>query len=201
MDNARHVDDEYAARSTMYCPEIGHGNGMFSSSHHFTVTAQSLTNITKNYTTTPNVPSDVRTFPLGDIDLQHEIQVDGDTGVVDWQGPRPRVRRIYSARIESRKSSTMVAIYQGDGAEEEWRQDVAKYMAVRHPWNLRHHNPNHGVPYTVNTHSVVSVTITFIRGLLLSIFVSTQVYDTSITSLVGFLTIPHRPTPTRMRRP
>ncbi|KAF8145695.1 hypothetical protein K438DRAFT_1944960 [Mycena galopus ATCC 62051] len=100
MDNARHADDEYTTQSTTYCPEAAHGNGMFSSSHHFTVTAQSLTNITKNiiknYTTPPNVPSDVRMIPLGDIDLQHEIRVNNYTGEVDWwQGRRARVRRIY----------------------------------------------------------------------------------------------------------
>ncbi|KAF8181424.1 hypothetical protein K438DRAFT_1976146 [Mycena galopus ATCC 62051] len=82
-----------------------------------------------NYTT-PGVPSDFRMIPLGDIDLQHEIGVNKYTGV---QPERARVRRVYSARVEGRNSSVMVAMYQGDGAEEEWREDVAKYKTVRHP--------------------------------------------------------------------
>ncbi|KAJ7227972.1 hypothetical protein B0H12DRAFT_1059809, partial [Mycena haematopus] len=40
---------------------------------------------------------------------------------------------MYSARVEGRKSNLTVAMYQGNRAEEEWRQDVAKYMSMRHP--------------------------------------------------------------------
>ncbi|KAJ6528883.1 hypothetical protein B0H19DRAFT_533185 [Mycena capillaripes] len=69
--------------------------------------------------------------PLGDIDLQHEIRFNNGTGVVDRQYERQAVRRVYSARLGGQ--NTTVAIYQGPGAEEEWQQDIAKYMSVRHP--------------------------------------------------------------------
>jgi hypothetical protein len=84
-------------------------------------------------------------IPLGDIDLRHEIG--SDFGVVDCRRGRARVRRVYTAKIEGRKSCVTVARYQGDGAEEvcpillseqvynhplqQWRQDIAKYMVVR----------------------------------------------------------------------
>jgi hypothetical protein len=57
-------------------------------------------------------------IPLGDIDLQHEIYLDTDTGIVDRQLERGRVRRMYSARMDGRKAGVTVAMYQGDGAEE-----------------------------------------------------------------------------------
>ncbi|KAJ7804406.1 hypothetical protein B0H14DRAFT_1617560 [Mycena olivaceomarginata] len=41
---------------------------------------------------------------------------------------------MYTAKIVGNESRTMtVAVYQGDGAEEEWRQQVAKYESIRHP--------------------------------------------------------------------
>lgn len=58
-------------------------------------------------------------IPLGDIDLQREIHLNSDTGVVNREHRRPRVRRIYSAKLESRvhKANVTVAMYQGEGAE------------------------------------------------------------------------------------
>jgi hypothetical protein len=58
-------------------------------------------------------------IPLGDIDLQHEIHLDDKSAVVGCHhGERARVRQVYSARIDGRKSGVTVATYQGDGAEE-----------------------------------------------------------------------------------
>lgn len=59
---------------------------------------------------------DFRMIPLGDIDLQREILL--DTGAVDRRRERPRVRRVYTAKIEGRKSDVTVAMYQGEGAQE-----------------------------------------------------------------------------------
>jgi histidinol phosphatase-like PHP family hydrolase len=58
-------------------------------------------------------------IPMGDIDLLEEIHFDNQTGVVGLHHPeRTRVRRVYSAKIEGRKSGVTVAVYQGDNAEE-----------------------------------------------------------------------------------
>ncbi|KAJ7347385.1 hypothetical protein DFH08DRAFT_809145 [Mycena albidolilacea] len=50
------------------------------------------------------------------------------------QKRRGGFRRMYTAKIVGNESRTMtVAVYQGNGAEEEWRQQVAKYESIRHP--------------------------------------------------------------------
>ncbi|KAJ6512458.1 hypothetical protein C8R45DRAFT_960468 [Mycena sanguinolenta] len=60
------------------------------------------------------------------MDLQREIQLVHDSGVLT-------ARRLHSARIEGSDVTRAVAVYQGDNAEEEWWQDIARYKAVRHP--------------------------------------------------------------------
>ncbi|KAJ7928201.1 hypothetical protein B0H13DRAFT_2311740 [Mycena leptocephala] len=91
-----------------------------------------LVNITNNPPDDPTaVPYDFRMIPLGDIDLQYEIRVNNDTGVVDRLPERQGVRRIYSARIYGRKSRVTVAMYQGESAKEEWQRDIVQYMSVR----------------------------------------------------------------------
>ncbi|KAF7374234.1 hypothetical protein MSAN_00306200 [Mycena sanguinolenta] len=106
------------------------------------VAGKTITNINKNYSAVPAVPSSnsfpglhilegsmsegFRTIPLGDIDLQREIQLDNDSGLV-------RLRRLYSAKIHAEGTNLAIALYHGNGAEDEWRQDIKKYMAVRHP--------------------------------------------------------------------
>ncbi|KAJ6459478.1 hypothetical protein C8R47DRAFT_140747 [Mycena vitilis] len=91
-----------------------------------------LPRTTLGFASTPDVPSDFRMIPLGDIDLLREIHVKKSQVI---KPPRERgcVRRVYSAKVDGRKSGTTVALYQGDGAEEEWRHDTARYMSVRHP--------------------------------------------------------------------
>ncbi|KAJ7227994.1 hypothetical protein B0H12DRAFT_235214 [Mycena haematopus] len=66
-------------------------------------------------------------IPIGDIDLRHKIRLNDKTGVVDYGRVRACIRGIYSARVEGRKSTLTVAIYQGDGAEE---QDIANHPNI-----------------------------------------------------------------------
>ncbi|KAJ6522049.1 hypothetical protein B0H19DRAFT_1277497 [Mycena capillaripes] len=128
-DEESHTAVEFTSHLTFRPLEPGF-NGMFSGAQNFMLTGQTLNNIT-NYTTAPVVPSNLRMVPLGDIDLQHEIHFNDGTGVVDRRRERSGFRRVYSARLGSQ--NTTVAIYQGPGAEEEWQQDITKYMSVRHP--------------------------------------------------------------------
>ncbi|KAJ6462967.1 hypothetical protein C8R45DRAFT_525170 [Mycena sanguinolenta] len=65
-------------------------------------------------------------IPLGDIDLQREIQLDRRSGVAS-------LRRLHTARVEGKASDVTVAVYQGAGAKQQWRRDIARYRAVRHP--------------------------------------------------------------------
>jgi hypothetical protein len=54
---------------------------------------------------------------VGDIDLLREIRLD-KRSIADYHCDRPRVRRVYTAKIEGRKSEATVAVYQGEGAHE-----------------------------------------------------------------------------------
>lgn len=69
-------------------------------------------------------------IPLGDIDLQHDIG--SDFSVVDRRRGRPRVRRVYTAKIKGRNSNMTVAIYEGDSAEEVC-SILLSYMIYDHP--------------------------------------------------------------------
>jgi hypothetical protein len=110
---------------------------MFSGSQHFVVTGGIFHNITKNYVNI-NAPTvfpgmfesfrpiqgksnnmiDFRTIPLGDINLQAEIDLNRGSRVVDRTRDRGSVRRVYSARVMGLEGNMTVAMYQGDGAEE-----------------------------------------------------------------------------------
>ncbi|KAJ6502734.1 hypothetical protein C8R47DRAFT_214392 [Mycena vitilis] len=68
-------------------------------------------------------------IPLGDLDLQREIRLDKDTGVVHLR--RHAQRHIYSAKLQGQ--TVTVAMYRGDGAAEKWQKEIGKYMSLRHP--------------------------------------------------------------------
>ncbi|KAF7353183.1 hypothetical protein MSAN_01505900 [Mycena sanguinolenta] len=95
-------------------------------------------NVTNNvYNPPPEQPSAFRTVLLGDINLIKEfkeMRSNRQSSVVGRQISRGTVRRVYKAKIEGRESGHMtVTMYEGDGAEQAWNQDRAKYEAIRHP--------------------------------------------------------------------
>ncbi|KAJ7673704.1 hypothetical protein DFH06DRAFT_1173065 [Mycena polygramma] len=112
-----------------------HGNpgvlssGMFAGAQNFTVTGRTLQNIINNYTSASE-RCDFRMFPLGDVDLQREIRLHNGTGTVSRREKLVK-RRVYSAKLHGQ--NVTVAMYPGDGAEEEWQQHIAAYRALRHP--------------------------------------------------------------------
>ncbi|KAF7353359.1 hypothetical protein MSAN_01524500 [Mycena sanguinolenta] len=69
----------------------------------------------------------------GDIILIKEIRWSGGCGVVGPEKQGAKLRRIYTAEVDHRSGRMAVAIYQGDGAEEQWREHIAKYESIRHP--------------------------------------------------------------------
>ncbi|KAJ6462939.1 hypothetical protein C8R45DRAFT_524773 [Mycena sanguinolenta] len=134
MDHQPHLDAEFN-HSTICDPEsTPNASGIFSNSQKFTVMGGTFTNFTNHYAA-PSLPADFRMIPMGDIDLRREIRLEKYTDVAYSQLQRACVRRIHSAKakIDGRKSRVTVAMYQGYGAEEEWRKDIAKYMSLRHP--------------------------------------------------------------------
>ncbi|KAF7337293.1 hypothetical protein MSAN_02281900 [Mycena sanguinolenta] len=68
-----------------------------------------------------------RTIRRGDVKLV------GKEVVVNRLSRGLGVRRIYHAEIRGDPGTVTVAMYQGDGAEEEWRKDVAKYESIWDP--------------------------------------------------------------------
>ncbi|KAJ7042254.1 hypothetical protein C8F04DRAFT_1077144 [Mycena alexandri] len=128
------------------------GGAFFAGSQGFTINSSIFNNLTE--VTTAGVPPgasivyisfrviqswlDIRTIPMGDIDLQRqlrpdELRFDNSTGVVGHKRRRSCVRRVYSGKVEGRNSDMTVAMYDGDTAEQEWQQDIAKHMRMRHP--------------------------------------------------------------------
>ncbi|KAK6996461.1 hypothetical protein R3P38DRAFT_1962222 [Favolaschia claudopus] len=78
------------------------------------------------------VDSNFRRIPWGDVELQRRLYVDDPK-----LDPFPRRRRqercariVRSAKIDGREFT--VANYEGHSAEEDWKQDVERYMDIRH---------------------------------------------------------------------
>ncbi|KAJ7168977.1 hypothetical protein C8R46DRAFT_1092981 [Mycena filopes] len=133
MDPEPHSDDKYTSPSATDEQEFAsYGDGMFAGSQNFSIAGGTFTNVT-NCAAAPAAPTDFRMIPLGDIDLQYQLSVQSGSGRIGRRRGRRGVRRVYSANIGGRQSSVTVAMYQGDGAEEDWREEIERYMAVRHP--------------------------------------------------------------------
>ncbi|KAF7353232.1 hypothetical protein MSAN_01511000 [Mycena sanguinolenta] len=78
-------------------------------------------------------PSGIQTIRLEDINLMRTIRLDPHSDIVGCRSRGVGVRRIYHAEIRRDPGTVTVAMYQGDGAEDKWRQHVAKYESIRHP--------------------------------------------------------------------
>ncbi|KAF7337267.1 hypothetical protein MSAN_02279200 [Mycena sanguinolenta] len=78
-------------------------------------------------------PSEFQKIRIGDLKLVKEVRLSPQSGVVGRQSRGVGVRRIYHAEIRRDPGPVTVAMYQGGGAEEKWRQHVAKYESIRHP--------------------------------------------------------------------
>ncbi|KAJ7708012.1 hypothetical protein B0H16DRAFT_663801 [Mycena metata] len=94
------------------------GGGIFAGSQHFVVTGGTFNNSTNNYVTPPAALPDFRMISMGDIDLQKELMVNKESSAIGRRRERNCVRRVYSGKIDGRKSNLTVGVYQGHGAEE-----------------------------------------------------------------------------------
>ncbi|KAF7337254.1 hypothetical protein MSAN_02277900 [Mycena sanguinolenta] len=74
-----------------------------------------------------------RTIRRGDVKLV------GKEVVVGRLSRGLGVRRIHHAEIRGDAGTVTVAMYQGDGAEEEWRKDIAKYESIWDPRIMQLH--------------------------------------------------------------
>ncbi|KAJ7168985.1 hypothetical protein C8R46DRAFT_1218359 [Mycena filopes] len=129
MDPEPQPEDEYTSPAAADEQEFtSRGGGMFAGSQNFVIAGGTFNNFT-----TPAVPTDLRMLPLGDIDLQQQLSVESGSGIISGRRERHCARRVYSAKVGGHQANVTVAVYQGDGAEEDWREDVEMYLAVRHP--------------------------------------------------------------------
>ncbi|KAJ6536362.1 hypothetical protein B0H19DRAFT_384317 [Mycena capillaripes] len=116
--------DEHGSSTEQYT------NAFFSKSKHFVIAGGNFTNINQF---APSDPPDFRMIALGDLNLIHKIEPAGGSGVVRRRQGRATVRRMYGVRISGLHSSMTAALYQGDGAEEQWRNEISQYLGIRHP--------------------------------------------------------------------
>ncbi|KAJ7147417.1 hypothetical protein C8R43DRAFT_1010652 [Mycena crocata] len=125
-------ETHFASAAAIDSADPSYAGAFFPRSQHLVVAGGIFTSNTR-IQQAPSLPSDFRVIPLGDIDLQKETRLDLETGVVG-RGNRGRcVRRVYSAKIDHRKSNMTVAVYQGADAEERWRREITRYSCLRHP--------------------------------------------------------------------
>ncbi|KAK7046940.1 hypothetical protein R3P38DRAFT_2877113 [Favolaschia claudopus] len=109
---------------------LGPCGAFISNAKEFTISG----GVFNNYSSAATIPSDFRKIWLGDIHLSREICSPEVSGHILGGQRRPHgVRKVYSAKIEGNDSTFAVAMYQGNGAEQLWREDCAQYIAVRHP--------------------------------------------------------------------
>ncbi|KAJ7246715.1 hypothetical protein C8J57DRAFT_1476017 [Mycena rebaudengoi] len=113
MDGEAYSNVEFPSNLPTHLESASYGGSViFSGSQNFTVAGGLFKSVTNNYTTAATVPPD------------------NVTGVVGRrQSGRQNLRRVYSASVEGH--SLTVAMYQGHGAEEEWRKEMTKYMSLR----------------------------------------------------------------------
>ncbi|KAJ7064452.1 hypothetical protein C8F01DRAFT_1229068, partial [Mycena amicta] len=99
-------------------------------------------------------PSDFRTIPLGDIDLQEEL---GSEDSSAYRGSLHRrrheqsvVRIMYSAKVEGRDMTAV--LYEGDEqAKKDWVNEVKQMSSVRHPNLLQ----LYGIASSGRTHAAI----------------------------------------------
>ncbi|KAJ6485676.1 hypothetical protein C8R45DRAFT_279131 [Mycena sanguinolenta] len=130
MDDHAHPDDEYDPvrlnESAMYT------GAFFPNSRHLVVKGGTFTN-----NTISSPPADYLRISLGSIDLRNKIRLDEPAGVASRNHGRGAVRRLYSAWVGCHNKPMTVALYQGDHAEEEWRESVSIHASLRHPHILQ----------------------------------------------------------------
>ncbi|KAF7326724.1 hypothetical protein MSAN_02500400 [Mycena sanguinolenta] len=105
----------------------------FPNSRHLVVEGGTFT----SHSTIASPPADYLRIPLGSIDLRNEIRLDSASCVVFRDHTQRHIRRMYAARVECRSAPMTVALYEGDHAEEEWKNSVSVHSRLRHPHILQ----------------------------------------------------------------
>ncbi|KAJ6465816.1 hypothetical protein C8R45DRAFT_1022489 [Mycena sanguinolenta] len=107
---------------------LGYTGSFFPNATGFAISGGTFTcNVTNNVYNEEF--SEFPRIPLGNIKLVGDELI--HSGTLGRQNREVVVRRMYSAKICPDPALVTVAIYQGHAAEEEWREHLAKYEAIR----------------------------------------------------------------------
>ncbi|KAJ6543016.1 hypothetical protein B0H19DRAFT_1268193 [Mycena capillaripes] len=123
--------DEHGLNSNQQVAEV-HSGAFFPTAKDFVVAGGNFKSVMNINQSPPSTPTDFRMIPLGDLDLRHEIQLKAGSAVVRRRHAAC-VRRVYTARIAGLPSPMTAAVFQGEGAEEQWRAEISQYSDLRHP--------------------------------------------------------------------
>ncbi|KAF7337232.1 hypothetical protein MSAN_02275600 [Mycena sanguinolenta] len=110
-----------------------YAGAFFPQASGFNIHGGVFTSNVTNFYNSPEQPSDFQIIRLWDVKLVKEVRLSPESGVVGRQSRGVGVRRIYHAEIRRDPGTVTVAMYQGAGAEEKWRQHIAKYESIQHP--------------------------------------------------------------------
>ncbi|KAF7326725.1 hypothetical protein MSAN_02500500 [Mycena sanguinolenta] len=132
MDEHTHLQEQSRSKKPRRNPLV-YAGAFFPNSRHLAIEGGTFT----SNNTIASQPSDYLRLPLGSIDLRREIRLDAAAGVVSRNYGQSPVHRMYSAQVECRSTPMTVALYQGDGGEEEWRESVARHSRLRDPHILQ----------------------------------------------------------------
>ncbi|KAK6972232.1 hypothetical protein R3P38DRAFT_3378790 [Favolaschia claudopus] len=115
----------------------GEGPRVYLSSKSTIVNVRAGLRVNDSSTWESLLDSNFRRIPLGDINLERQLYLDGpETDRASFRRKRSSVRIVRSAKVASREFT--VAMYQGDNAERassiprEWKEDVERYMDIRY---------------------------------------------------------------------
>ncbi|KAJ7741284.1 hypothetical protein B0H16DRAFT_1565184 [Mycena metata] len=129
----------------------GYTSTIFHRAKNFVVEGGNFNNIAHIHQAAPIARPDFPLIPLGHINLLRKIKRSEGCDVVRCKHVQNFVRTMYSARIHECKSNMTVALYQGDSAEERWREDVSRYSRLRHLYLAQ----LYGIVHTADLNAVV----------------------------------------------
>ncbi|KAJ6530783.1 hypothetical protein B0H19DRAFT_1384653, partial [Mycena capillaripes] len=134
MGDAPQVDQEYTSSTSINdAGSVLYAGAFFPKSRDFVIEGGIFTSNTTHVSQAPSLSSDFRMIPLGDIDLQREICLNGDSAIIDCRDGRRYIRKMYTAKINREQADMTVAIWEGENAEDNWKHHIYMLSRIRHP--------------------------------------------------------------------
>ncbi|KAJ7483922.1 hypothetical protein B0H11DRAFT_2192922 [Mycena galericulata] len=122
----------FEQKSVLQSPRLRLDSAFFPNAHNFSIIGGQFKSIRNMYHEEPPEPLDFPSIPMGHLRLD-DMQLASKSGVVHRRAGRGFVRRIYVAMINGYHSKMTAAIYDGENAEDEWREAISRHSHLRHP--------------------------------------------------------------------